>query len=47
MANITFRLSSPHREARTIFHGIVDPAAARVISLLCEIDRENPKDKTP
>lgn len=34
---------APRREAQTIFYGIVDPAAARVIALLCDIYGTKPK----
>ncbi len=33
---------APRREAQTIYHGIVDPAAARLIALLCDIYRNRP-----
>ena len=35
---------APRREAQTIFYGIADPAAARVIALLCDIYRDKPKE---
>lgn len=37
---------APRREAQTIYYGIADPAAARVIALLCDIYRDKPKDPT-
>ena len=40
------RIIAPRRDAQTIYYGIVDPAAARVIALLCDIYRDKPKDKT-
>jgi len=33
---------APRREAQTIYYGISDPAAARVIALLCDIYRGKP-----
>lgn len=33
---------APRRDAQTIYYGIVDPAAARVIALLCDIYRNRP-----
>ena len=38
---------APRREAQTIYYGIVDPAAARVIALLCDLYRDQPKEQTP
>lgn len=38
---------APRRDAQTIYHRIEDPAAARVISLLCDIYGDKPKDPTP
>ena len=38
---------APRRDAQTIYYGIVDPAAARVIALLCDIYRDKPEDQTP
>lgn len=38
---------APRRDAQTIYYGITDPAAARVIALLCDIYRDNPKGPTP
>lgn len=35
---------APRREAQTIYYGIADPAAARVIALLCDIYRDKPKE---
>jgi ArsR family transcriptional regulator len=37
---------APRRAAQTLFYGIVDPAAVRVITLLCDIYRDNPKEPT-
>ncbi|RZJ45354.1 MAG: ArsR family transcriptional regulator [Brevundimonas sp.] len=37
---------APRRDAQTVYYGIVDPAAARVIALLCDIYRDKPKDRT-
>ena len=34
---------APRREAQTIYYGIADPAAARVIALLCDIYRDKPE----
>lgn len=34
---------APRRDAQTIYYGIVDAAAARVITLLCDIYRDKPK----
>lgn len=34
---------APRREAQTVYYDIVDPAAARVIDLLCDIYREKPE----
>ena len=36
---------APRREAQTIYYGIADPAAARVIALLCDIYRDTPKEE--
>ena len=33
---------APRREAQTVYYGIVDPAAARVIDLLCAIFGDTP-----
>ena len=33
---------APRREAQTVYYGIVDPAAARVIDLLCDIYGDTP-----
>ncbi|MGZ9098316.1 MAG: ArsR/SmtB family transcription factor [Brevundimonas sp.] len=38
---------APRREAQTIYYGISDPDAARVIALLCDIYRGQPEDKNP
>ena len=38
---------APRREAQTIYYGISDPAAARLIALLCDIYRDKPKDPAP
>lgn len=38
---------APRREAQTIYYGVADPAAARIIALLCEIYREKPKEPSP
>lgn len=38
---------APRRAAQTVYYGISDPAAARVIALLCDIYRDKPKDQTP
>lgn len=38
---------APRRDAQTIYYRIDDPAAARVISLLCDIYRDRPKDPAP
>ncbi|WP_298746377.1 metalloregulator ArsR/SmtB family transcription factor [uncultured Brevundimonas sp.] len=38
---------APRREAQTIYYGIVDPAAARVIALLCDIYRDPPNGDQP
>ena len=38
---------APRREAQTVYYGISDPAAARLIALLCDIYRDKPKDQTP
>lgn len=35
------------REAQTIYYGVADPDAARIIALLCEIYREKPKEPSP
>jgi DNA-binding transcriptional ArsR family regulator len=37
---------APRREAQTIYYGIADPAAARLIALLCDIYRNKPEDQT-
>jgi DNA-binding transcriptional ArsR family regulator len=37
----------PRRDAQTIHYHIDDPAVVRVISLLCDIYRDKPKDPTP
>ena len=37
---------SPRREAQTIYYAIADPAAARVIALLCDIYRGKPEGVT-
>jgi len=34
---------APRRDAQTIYYGIADAAAARVIALLCDIYRTKPK----
>lgn len=36
---------APQREAQTIYYSIADPAAARVIALLCDIYRDSPKER--
>ncbi|MBA3051341.1 MAG: transcriptional regulator, partial [Brevundimonas sp.] len=33
---------APRRDAQTIYYGIADAAAARVIALLCDIYRNKP-----
>lgn len=38
---------APRREAQTVYYGIADPAAARVIALLCDLYRDQPKETTP
>ena len=38
---------APRREAQTINYAIADPAAARVIALLCDIYRGKPGKETP
>lgn len=38
---------APRREAQTIYYSITDPAAARLIALLCDIYRDKPKDQNP
>ena len=38
---------APRREAQTVYYGISDPAAARLIALLCDIYRDKPKDQIP
>ena len=38
---------APRREAQTIYYGIVDPASARIIALLCDIYRNKPKEPAP
>ncbi|MDI6624453.1 MAG: metalloregulator ArsR/SmtB family transcription factor [Brevundimonas sp.] len=38
---------APRREAQTVYYGIADPAAARVIALLCDLYRDQPKEPTP
>lgn len=38
---------TPRRDGQTIYYSITDPAAARVIALLCDIYRDKPKDPTP
>ena len=35
---------APRRDAQTVYYGITDPAAARVIHLLCDIYRDKPKE---
>ena len=35
---------APRRDAQTIYYGIADPAAARVIALPCDIYRDQPKE---
>ncbi|WIY68103.1 metalloregulator ArsR/SmtB family transcription factor [Aquidulcibacter paucihalophilus] len=37
---------APRRDAQTIYYGISDPAAARIIALLCDIYRDKPEDRT-
>lgn len=37
---------APRREAQAIFYAIADPAAARLIALLCDIYRGKPKGVT-
>lgn len=37
---------APRRDAQTIYYSITDPAAARIIDLLCDIYRDKPKRKT-
>ncbi len=34
---------APRRDAQTIYYRIVDPAAARIITLLCDLYRDKPK----
>lgn len=36
---------APRREAQTIYYAIADPAAARVIDLLCDIYRDRPREE--
>ena len=38
---------APRRDAQTIYYSIADPAAARVIALLCDIYRGKPKVRVP
>jgi len=37
---------APRRDAQTIHYSIADPAAARVITLLCDFYRDKPKGLT-
>lgn len=38
---------APRRDAQTIYYGIADPAAGRVIGLLCDIYRDKPEASKP
>jgi hypothetical protein len=38
---------APRRDAQTIYYAITDPAAARIIDLLCDIYGEKPGRETP
>lgn len=35
---------APRREAQTVYYGIADPSAARIIALLCDIYRHKPEE---
>lgn len=38
---------APRRDAQTIYYAIADPAAARLIGLLCDIYRNKSTEETP